>query len=206
MVHDKIPASAADDSISNREIRYRILMCLYETYTWDPNSVMTPQEIESGTSLTRDQIVRNIFYLEERGYVQCMKHYGSRLFAAARISPNGIDIVEDEVRQTALFGSLSDTTAPIQDGGMSIDASELLRGLYLAVFNHQSFDTDQRNAIIGDLRALEFELNRVPERRRLYRIRALVEWIHEPLADIDAAARELDLLRGLLRTIEEAHS
>ncbi len=187
---------------SNRDVRRRILVHLYEAYSADPLTVLSPKELESGAQIERDELMCNIFYLEERGYVECMKRYGSRLFAAARITPDGIDLVEDSGRIEALFGDRRDRPTMHVAGEMSVDASDTLRRLHLVVYE-QDIDTDRRNALLDDLRALEFEAGRPADRRRLTRISALLEWIHEPLADVEPAVREIDLLRALLRSWEE---
>ena len=187
---------------SNRDVRRRILVHLYETYSADPLTVLSPKELESGAQIERDELTSNIFYLEERGYVECMKRYGSRSFAAARITPDGIDLVEDPSRIEALFGDRRDRPTINLDGEMSVDAADTLRRLHLVVYG-QDMDTDRRNALLDDLRALEFEVGRPAHRRRLARITALLEWIHEPLADVAPAVREIDLLRGLLRSWED---
>ena len=187
---------------SNRDVRRRILVHLYETNSADPLTVLSPKELESGAQIERDELMRNIFYLEERGYVECMKRYGSRLFAAARITPDGIDLVEDFGRIEALFGDRRDRPAMHVDGEISVDAADTFRRLHLVVYE-QDIDTDQRNALLHDLRALEFEIGRPAHRRRLARITVLLEWIHEPMADIEHAVREIDLLRGLLQSWED---
>jgi len=187
---------------SNRDVRRRILVYLYETYSANPLTVVAPKEMETRARITRDELMGNIFYLEERGFVECMKRYGSRLFAAARITPDGIDLVEDPRRLEAMFGDRRERSTAIVEDELSVDAADTLRRLYLVVYE-QDIDTDRRNALLDDLRALEFEVGRPAGRRRLARIRCLLEWIHDPLAEVEPAVRELDLLRGLLRSWEE---
>jgi hypothetical protein len=177
-------------------------MHLYETYSADPLTVVSPKELESGARIERDELMCNIFYLEERGYVECMKRYGSRLFAVARITPDGIDLVEDPGRLEALFGDRRDRPTVNVDSEISVDAADTLRRLHLVVYE-QDIDADRRNALLDDLRALEFEAGRPADRRRLARISALLEWIHEPLAEVESAVCEIDLLRGLLRSWED---
>ncbi len=188
---------------ANRDVRRRILLCLYETYASDPLAVLSPKEVEAGAEVTRDELMGNILYLEERGFIQCMKRYGSRLFAAARITPAGIDLVENPRRLAALFGDSRDRpTTVVVEGELELDVAEMLRRLYLVVYE-QDYDTDQRNALLEDLRAVEFEFNRPAGRRRLDKILCLLEWIHEPLAEIEDAAREIDLLRALAQMGEQ---
>jgi len=176
---------------------------LYETYSADPLAVVTPKEVETGARVTRDELTGNIFYLEERGFVECMKRYGSRLFAAARITPNGIDLVEDTRRLGALFGNSRQLPVAVVGDELSADVADMFRRLHLVVYE-LDIDTEQRNALLDDLRALEFEVGRTADRRRLAKIRSLLEWVHEPLAEVEPAVRELDLLRGLLRSWEHA--
>jgi len=176
---------------------------LYERYSADPHAVLSPKDVESRAEITRDELMANIFYLEERGYVKCMKRYGSHLFAAARITPEGIDLIEDPARLMALFGEIRERTTTVVEGKFDLDVADTLRRLHVAVYEH-AFDTDQRNAVLDDLRALKFEMERPAERRRLAKIRSLLEWLDETLDGIETAAREIDLLRGLLRTWENA--
>jgi len=187
---------------SNRDVRRRILVYLYETYSADPLAVVTPKEVEAGARVTRDELIGNIFYLEERGFVECMKRYGSRLFAAVRITPDGIDLVEDPMRLGALFCDRRQLPAAVVAEELSVDVADTFRRLHLVVYE-QDIDTDRRNALVEDLRALEFELGRTADRRRLAKIRSLLEWLYEPLAEVKPAVRELDLLRSLLRSWED---
>jgi len=184
---------------SNRQVRRKILVHLYEVYSTDPHAVVSPHELEIGAEVTRDQIMGNIFYLEERRYVECMKRYGSKLFAAVRITPEGIDLVEDVHRLNAVFGRDRPRPAGGVDSELSADIAETFRQLHLLAYDH-GFDTDQRNAVLDDLRALQFEIGRPPDRRRLDKIQLLVELIDEALAPTDGADREIDLLRGILRS------
>jgi len=202
MTRDSDRSTEHDATRSNREVRRIILMYLYDRYLADPHTVLSPKQIENGAELTRHELMANIFYLEERGYVECMKRYGSRLFAAARITPEGIDLVEDMPRLMALFGDIRERAAPVVEGEFDVDVAETLRRLHVVVYAHV-FDTDQRNAVLDDLRALEFEMGRPADRRRLARIRALLDWLDETLAELELASREIDLLRGLLRTWEK---
>jgi hypothetical protein len=185
----------------NREVRRAILNHLYETYTLDPHAVLTPQQLEQGAKLTRDEVMRNIFYLEERGFVECMKRYGSRLFAAARIAPDGIDLVEDNVRMAALFGTVVDAPAAAGDTDAApVDGLETVRRMYIAVFA-RDLDTETRHAALEDVRSLEFEMRRPHDRRRAQKIECLLDWIEQALGDVHLT--ETDLIRGLVRHWEQ---
>lgn len=186
---------------TNREVRRKILVQLYKTYEQDPHAVLTALELEQSAELTRDQILRNVFYLEERGFVECMKRYGSRLFAAVLITPEGIDLVEDPARLAALFGILVDGSADAGDTSVSsVDWAGAVREMYVAVCK-ASLDTEMRHAVLDDVRSLEFEMRRPGSRRRPQKIKCLLDWIEQALADNHL--REIDLLRGITRHWEK---
>ena len=64
-------------------------------------------------TIAREDLPSNVDYLQERGYIELMAGYAPPLFAAARISPEGIELVEDEDRFNRLFPSTMD--APSED-------------------------------------------------------------------------------------------
>ena len=205
MLRDFGTGRESGEGINNRKVRRRLLITLYETYQRDPHAVLTPAELEQNAGLTRDDIMRNIFYLEERGFVKCMKRYGSSLFAAVRISTLGIDLVEDEARLAGLFGTVTgrsaDSCSSEYAEEVSVDSGHAVRAIYAAVCS-MNLDSEMRHAVLDDVRSLEFELRRPYDRRRPEKIERLLDWIEEALDGVQIT--ELDLLRGLIRSWDES--
>ena len=77
----------------NKVLRRRILEQLYETWEKDPNVTVTPEDLLERLRISREDLRRNVAYLEAAGYVECMRAFGSTLFAGVAITVAGIDLV-----------------------------------------------------------------------------------------------------------------
>src|SRR5688572_24771463 len=96
-----------------KELRGRILTVLYQTFQRDPMVMMTPSDIADAGNLKMDELAPNCHYLHDRSLIELMMGYNPSFFAAARITPAGIDLYEDRKRFSGMFGaSASDGKDP----------------------------------------------------------------------------------------------
>ena len=89
--------------MTNHELRRKILQMLYTCFTEHPYHRITPNEFTEDLGVTQRVLDFNIVYLEEKGYVELQKPLEGSIFVGARITPKGIDLVEDKKRFSELF-------------------------------------------------------------------------------------------------------
>ena len=98
--------------MTNAEIRRTILLLLYDTFKDHPYGRITPKELREKLNIGIKEVQFNSIYLEEKGLIELQKPLEGNLFVGARITPKGIDIVEDEYQLDILFPA-SDTATEI---------------------------------------------------------------------------------------------
>ncbi len=89
--------------MTNQELRRKILQMLYTRFTEHPYHRITPKEFTENLGVTQRTLDFNIIYLEEKGYVELQKPLEGSIFVGARITPKGIDLVEDKDQLNSLF-------------------------------------------------------------------------------------------------------
>ena len=156
-----------------RSIRRRLLLSLYKYYTENPHQMLSPRELMDDTGVSRKAISPAIFYLHERGYVEVMMGFNPPLFDAARISPDGVDLAEDEEALDRRFprdGSPDSTVAP--------EAVALV--LELAVeADHAPLEGAQKQWLLADLRHLLDEVRKPVHRWRRGDLADAFKWVEE---------------------------
>lgn len=90
-----------------KSTRRRILLDLYEVYQEQPLQMVSAEELIERTGIPREVLPPNAFYLHDRGLVEMMVGYTPPLFAGIRISPRGIDLVEDRAKFDIEFPELA---------------------------------------------------------------------------------------------------
>ena len=78
-----------------KTVRRRILLFLYQRYQNDPLEMLAPEDFMDDGHIPRRALLSNIYYLHDRGLVELMIGYNPPMFAAARITADGIDLVEN---------------------------------------------------------------------------------------------------------------
>ncbi len=178
----------------NKQKRRTILLALYKAFEKTPQSVLTPRDIVDATGLARGELGPLVCYLEERGYVECMRRFGEgTLFGGVRISPDGIDVVEDPLKLDLLF---PETAREPDERGPDIDAriKRALDNLY-AIASSDLAEIDLKDSVAEDLSSLEWELSRASDARRVDKILALLEFIEECFNGCPDAAYHVSVLR-----------
>jgi hypothetical protein len=134
--------------MTKQKMRRRILKVLYEKFCEHPYHSVTPKEFTQQLSVDRRDLDCNMIYLERKGLIELDKPLEGDIFVAARISPRGIDLVEDEYALETTFPdkplpppgdhsrvikALEDIRISLADPGPDDDMplSELIEGLAL---------------------------------------------------------------------------
>jgi hypothetical protein len=89
--------------VKNTAIRRKILEMLYDSIRKHPYNRVTPNEFKESLGIDLRDLHFNIIYLEEKGLLELQKPLEGSLFVGARITPKGIDLVEDEYQMNVFF-------------------------------------------------------------------------------------------------------
>jgi hypothetical protein len=176
---------------------------LYESFTEHPYNRVTPKEFKTILGIGLKDLHFNIIYLEEKGYVELSKPLEGSIFVGARITPKGVDLVEDECEFNVHF--------PVQSSAGTIPNDVLDR--FEALENETSeigdLGNESQELIIEELKQIHHELkkgepsyseikkniDRVKE-RDIDTWQKLIEIIKEPSVTkvlSDAAKKELGI-------------
>jgi len=141
-------------SVTNTEIRRKILQILYESFTEHPYNRITPKEFKEMLGIGLRELHFNIIYLEEKDYVELSKPLEGSVFAGARITPKGIDLVEDECEINVLF--------PVQCSASPISNDILKRfdSLLQETGEITDLSNDSKELVIEELKRIQTELKK----------------------------------------------
>jgi len=84
-------------------LRRKILEMVYERFKEHPYYRITPKEFKESLNIGLKELHYNIIYLEEKGLIELQKPLEGSIFVGARITPKGIDLVEDEYQLDIVF-------------------------------------------------------------------------------------------------------
>lgn len=140
--------------MTNTEIRRRILQILYERFAEHPYNRTTPSEFKENLDIGLKALHFNIIYLEEKGYVELSKPLEGSVFVAARITPKGIDLVEDEYEFSILHPEESEA------GPVTSDILEKFETLINETIALTDISDDSKELIIEEIRAIQNELRK----------------------------------------------
>jgi len=87
----------------NKSIRKKILQMTYEIYQEHPYYRITPKEFIEVLGISIKKLNFNIVYLAEKGLLELQTPLEGNIFVGARITPEGIDLVEDDERFNAVY-------------------------------------------------------------------------------------------------------
>lgn len=139
-------------SMMNTEIRREILRMLYERFKEHPYNRMTSNELKEILNISLKELQFNVIYLEEKGLLELQKPLEGSLFVGARITPKGIDLVEDEFQLDILFPA-QPTETPIP-----AEVFDELQHLIDATSMSNDFDPDTRELIVVELAEIQKQL------------------------------------------------
>lgn len=141
-------------SVTNQEIRRKILKMLYESFKDHPYGRITPKEFQKSLNISLKELRFNAIYLEEKGLIELQKPLEGSLFVGARATPKGIDIVEDEYQLDIFF--------PAPDKNPVIPASvfEDIIKLISEVGTSDEIATEQKDVIIEEIKDVQSELKK----------------------------------------------
>lgn len=180
-------------TITPKSVRRRILTILYDHYLKDPLEMLTPEDVLEDGTVPREDLLANIHYLGDKGLVELMIGYNPPWFAAARITANGIDLVENRYEFNLRF--------PPQPGELEsalADVPVLMEQL-LQEAEFAPLDGDERRCLLRDILFVRDELSRPETRWRTHVIDTVLKWAE---AYFDDPAEHLPTLTPLRQAID----
>ncbi len=183
-----------------KHIRRKILLRLYERYKLDPLEMLGPQEFLADGTVGKSDLVFNMHYLHDRGLVEMMMGYNPPLFAAVRITANGIDLVENAFEFNRRFPPC------LEDGEEHVAQIPHLVEALADQVEYAPLDGELRRALLRDVQYLRDELARPWARQRLEVIRQVLRWIEQTVAPCRELCPALFALQALLPVLERTVS
>ena len=181
-----------------RHIRRALLKALYQQYREDPLEMVEPERLLPTVAGDRRDLMFNMHYLADRGLVEMMLGYRPPLFSGARITANGIDLVENRIVFDAKYPPLPD----------QCEAERADLPLLLAQLADEAefcaVDGEVRRALLRDVAYLQDEAARPAARWRAGVMLAVLDGISgmlpepgdgEALPSLEAVGRRI---RGIL--------
>lgn len=180
-----------------KSVRRRLLTILYERYLKDPLEMLTPDAVLEDGTVQRDELLANIHYLGDKGYVELMIGYNPPWFAACRITAKGIDLVEDRFQFNLTF--------PPEPG----ETEEAFAGVPLLVerliqeADFSPLDGEERKCLLRDVQYLRDELSRPAERWRGHVVETVLSWIESYFEEPEKDLPTLNELREAIQAKRE---
>jgi hypothetical protein len=179
-------------SVHPKYARRIVLELLYKNFLEDPLRMLSAADVLDDTCLERESLAANAYYLYDRKLVEMMVGYNPPLFAAIRISPEGIDLVEDTERFDRMF--------PVETEAESLDLSRMIPLMMELADQAEraSIDGVRKEWLLRDVTGLREALQSPESRWDTEKIWTLLRWLEafvESGSDIDLPAiRELQAL------------
>ncbi|HOJ32309.1 MAG TPA: hypothetical protein PKY35_02005 [Candidatus Hydrogenedentes bacterium] len=160
-------------------VRRKLLLALYNRYLKDPLEMLSPEDVLSESGIAREDLLANIHYLHDRGLVELMVGYNPPLFAAARITADGIDLIENQFEFNLRF--------PPEPSELEVNAASIpyLCERLVEEADFSPLDGEKRRTLLRDVQYLRDELSRPVHRWRLYVLESLLDWIDSHFEGIE---------------------
>lgn len=181
----------------HKAVRRTLLEVLYGAYMEDPLSMVEPESFYGTPPVTPENIVVNMHYLHERKLVEMMLGYAPPMFSAARITTNGIDLVEDRFRLDLQFPKQAED---LLEGESAIP--HLLQHL-VAQGDLSPLDGWVRRQLLGDIQFLQEQLAQPRDQWRHEVIDGVFTWIDVRNQASGGTLTALPLLRNAVRDVRE---
>ena len=175
-------------------VRRRLLAFLHRQYQQDPLNMPGPEEFLEEGGFTREELVPNMHYLADRHLLEMMMGYRPPMFSGVRITPAGIDLVENEYLFNLLFPPAPDELEAAR-ARIPLLVEQLVEQVDLS-----PLDGESRKCPLRDVQYLRDEIARPAARWRRHVIDAVLGWLAEPF---EAPEQALPALRDIRLALEE---
>lgn len=175
-----------------KSVRRRILLLLYEHYMADPLEALGPEVFFEEGGFTREELAVGMHYLADRKLVEMMLGYNPPLFAAVRIRPEGIDLVENWFEFNLRFPEAPD------DGELRLNELPVLVERLVEEADLSQLGGEARKCLLRDVQYLRDELSRPASKWRKHVIQAIVSWLEEPFGGAKETLPSLPRVKALV--------
>ncbi len=175
-----------------KSIRRTLLLALYARYKADPLEMAGPELLIACAGDDRNTLVFNMHYLADRGLVEMMMGYQPPLFSGARITADGIDLVENRFQLDLRF-----PPAPDDPEAACAELPALMARLAEEV-EFCPLDGELRRALLRDVAWLQDEAARSQEKRRLELILSVLDSMAAACGLAENAPPSLEKVRRML--------
>ena len=160
-----------------KAVRRRILLFLYERYQQDPTEMTGPEGFINEQGFTKADLVFHMHYLSDHRLVELAMGYAPPLFAAVRLTGQGVDEVEHPFELDRRFPA-----APEECGDGYGDLPVLLEHL-LVEAECALLDGEARRGLLRDVLYLREEVARPVAHWWPVVLRGVLAWIAAPFED-----------------------
>jgi hypothetical protein len=175
-----------------KSVRRVLLLTLYQAYFEDPLNVLGPEEFLDHEAVDRQGLIANMHYLGDRGLVELKMGYQPPLFASARITADGIDLVENDFEFELRF------PAEISSAELTVISVPYLVEQLVNEAELVPLDGEARRALLRDVQYLRDEIARPAGRWRTNVIEEVIGWIEAYTEGTDESLPSLEPLRAAL--------
>ena len=161
------------NAADHKAVRRAILEFLYENYLEDPLRMVEPEPILARSPINGENVIPNMHYLFDRKLVEMMMGYTPPMFSAVRITPAGIDLVEDRYNFDRQFPPCCEAT------GESKTTIPHLVELLVAQGDLTPLDGWTRRQLQRDIQYLRDELAQPQAQWRTEVLETQLAWIEE---------------------------
>ncbi|MDZ4857998.1 MAG: hypothetical protein SGI88_03370 [Candidatus Hydrogenedentes bacterium] len=158
-------------TIHPKSVRRRLLTVLYERYLKDPLEMLTPEDVLADSMVPKQDVLANMHYLGDKGYVELMMGYNPPWFAAVRITAQGIDLVENRYEFNLHYPP---APSDIEETFASVPA---LMERLVEQADFAPLDGEERKCLLRDVLYLRDELARPATRWRTPVVETVIGWI-----------------------------
>ncbi len=140
--------------MTNSELRRKILKMVYERFREHPYYRITPKEFRENLNINLRELHYNIIYLEEKGLIELQKPLEGSIFVGARITPKGIELVEDEYQLNIIFPA--DQKEKSMPTNISVEFNQIID----AVESTDNMSSDLKEIIVEEIKEIQNELKK----------------------------------------------
>jgi len=159
--------------------------------------MLSPTDLLEDGTLTRGDLAGNIHYLYDRKLIELVMGYNPLMFSAARLTPDGVDLVENPYLFNLRF---PDGITGLEGG---LEAVPLLVEQLVQEADFAAHDGENRRCLLRDVQYLRDELARPPHRWRHHVIATVLSWLEEYVKGPDTEMPSLVELKGALERARE---
>lgn len=163
-------------TLNHKAVRRAILTLLYRAYFDDPLRMVEPEAFQEDPNIAWESLVPNMHYLTDRKLVEMMMGYQPPMFTSVRITPAGVDLVENRFEFDRQFPKRG-----LEQN--ELGAVPMLLERLVEEGDFVPVDGVARRQILGDILYLREELSRPVSRWRGELVEAIMNAIEGTAGD-----------------------